>query len=238
MTDLAKTIAPKSDQLNADDLIAGPLTITIKGVKGSDDPDQPVAVAFEGDNGKPYKPCKSMRRVMVHCWGADGNTYAGRRMTLYRDENVQFGGIKVGGIRISHLSHIDREMTMALTATRAKRTPYTVKPLRAEVKPGPQTSRDDRPPADDFPGDRDGAQDRMRAAASQASDLSLDQRADGYAKRIAEAPSTVKLKAIRAAGEKLRADLDQGDPERLVELEEAWNARFAELEADEQAGAQ
>jgi hypothetical protein len=71
-----------------------------------------------------------MRRVLVHCWGADGNVLRGRRLTLYRDENVQFGGIKVGGIRISHMSHIDREITMALTATRAKRTPYTVKPLR------------------------------------------------------------------------------------------------------------
>ena len=133
MTDLAKTIAPKSDQLNADDLIAGPITIKITQVKGSDDPDQPVSVCFEGDGGKPYKPCKSMRRVFVHCWGPDGKSYPGRRVTLYRDENVMFGGIKVGGIRISHMSHIDREMTMALTATRAKRTPYTVKPLKADV---------------------------------------------------------------------------------------------------------
>lgn len=156
MTDLAKTIAPKSDQLNADDLIAGPITITITRVRGCDEPDQPVAVHFEGDDGKPYKPCKSMRRVMVHCWGPDGNTYAGRRMTLYRDENVQFGGIKVGGIRISHLSHIEREMTMALTATRAKRAPYTVKPLRADVRAAaPRAEATRPPPVDDarFPGD-------------------------------------------------------------------------------------
>jgi hypothetical protein len=133
MTDLAKTIAPKSDQLNADDLIAGPMTITISGVRGCDEADQPIAVHFEGDNGKPYKPCKSMRRVMVHCWGGDGKAYAGRRLTLYRDENVMFGGIKVGGIRISHMSHIDREMEMALTVTKARRSPYRVKPLRAEV---------------------------------------------------------------------------------------------------------
>src|SRR4051812_13383835 len=108
MTDLAKTIAPRSDQMNADDMLAGPRTITITDVRGSDSPEQPVSVHFEGDDGKPYKPCKSMRRVMVHCWGPDGNTYAGRRLTLYCDQNVQFGGIKVGGIRISHMSHIDR----------------------------------------------------------------------------------------------------------------------------------
>lgn len=133
MTDLAKTIAPKSDQLNADDLIGRNITIKITKVRGCDEADQPIAIHFEGDNGKPYKPCKSMRRVMVHCWGADGNTYVGHRMTLFRDESVLFGGIKVGGIRISHMSHIDREMEMALTVTKARRTPYRVKPLRAEV---------------------------------------------------------------------------------------------------------
>lgn len=143
MTDLSTTIAPKSDQLNADDLIAGPKTITVTKVRGCAEPEQPVAVHFEGDDGKPYKPCKSMRRVMVNTWGADGGAYVGRSMTLYRDDKVAFGGIAVGGIRISHMSHIDREITMALTASRTKRAPYTVKPLR-------QTRQPDRvePPSD------------------------------------------------------------------------------------------
>jgi len=236
VTDLAKTIAPKSDQLNADDLIAGPRTITITGVRGCDD-EQPIAIHFEGGEKTPYKPCKSMRRVLVHCWGPDGNTYVGKRMTLYCDPNVLFGGIKVGGIRISHLSHIDREMVLPLTVTRAKRAPYTVKPLRAEVKAGPQTSRgaDDRGASrdDDFPGDR-GAP--PRGAQSQTGELSLSQRADAYERRIREAPSTVKLKAIRAAGEGLRADLERGDPERGVELEQLWEARFADHEEAERSG--
>ena len=130
MTDLSMTIAPKSDQINADDLIGGPRTITITRVTGNEgSPEQPVNIFFEGDNGKPYRPCKSMRRVMVAVWGADGASYTGRSMTLYRDPSVQFGGMQVGGIRISHMSHIDRPQTMALTATRANRKPYTVKPL-------------------------------------------------------------------------------------------------------------
>lgn len=151
MTDLSKTIAPKSDQLNADDLIGRNLTIEITDVRGVEG-DQPIAVSFRGDNGKPYKPCKSMRRVMVHCWGADGKQYVGRRMSIFRDDEVVFGGIKVGGIRISHLSHIDGPKTMALTNTRASRKPYTVKPLRADVKgfDGPRQEAG----ADDFPGDR------------------------------------------------------------------------------------
>jgi hypothetical protein len=130
MTDLSMTIAPKSDQLNSDDLIAGPITITITRVSGNEgNPEQPINIFFDGDGGKPYRPCKSMRRVLVHVWGKDGSQYSGRSMTLYRDPDVQFGGLKVGGTRISHMSHIDGPITMALTATRANRKPFTVKPL-------------------------------------------------------------------------------------------------------------
>jgi hypothetical protein len=126
---LAETIIPKSDQLNADDLISGPITVKVTAIKGSNEPQQPVSIHYEGDNGKPYKPCKSMRRVLVSAWGANGAEYAGRAMTLYRDDSVLFGGIAVGGIRISHLSHIDRDLTLALTVSRASRKPYTVKVL-------------------------------------------------------------------------------------------------------------
>ena len=126
------TIAPKSNQLNADDLIGGPMTIQITRVKIDPGSDQPVAIHFEGDNGKPYMACKSMRRVLVTAWGADASAYVGRSMTIYRDPTVAFGGMQVGGIRISHMSDIPRSMTMALTASKASRKPYTVEPLKVE----------------------------------------------------------------------------------------------------------
>jgi len=126
---MINTVKPKTDQLNADDLIGG-RTMTIKVTKVSlCAGDQPIAINFEGDNNKPYKPCKSMRRVLVKCWGENGNSYIGRSMTLYCDESVTFGGNKVGGIRISHMSDIKETITMALTASKANRKPYTVKPL-------------------------------------------------------------------------------------------------------------
>jgi hypothetical protein len=131
MIDLRGTIKPKSDQLNADDLIGGPVTIRITGVSVGEG-EQPVSISFEGDGGKPFKPGKSMRRVLVNLWGPDGATYVGRSLTLYRDEQVVFGGVEVGGIRISHMSHLQRETTMALTATKAKRKPFTVRPLVVE----------------------------------------------------------------------------------------------------------
>lgn len=129
--DLGSTIEPKSDQLNADSLQTGPITITVTKVALTGE-EQPVEIHFEGDNGKPYRPGKSMRRLLVRCWGSDGAAYVGRSMTLFRDEKVLFGGVQVGGIRISHLSHIDQPITMALTASKTSRKPYTVQPLPRE----------------------------------------------------------------------------------------------------------
>lgn len=127
--DLSDTIKPKSDQLNADDLVTKPMTVTVAKVTRADG-DQPVAVHLEGDL-LPYKPCKSMRRVLIAAWGDDGREWAGRSMTLYCDPEVMFGGVKVGGIRISHLSHIQNDLTLMLTTTRSKRKPHVVKKLTA-----------------------------------------------------------------------------------------------------------
>lgn len=140
MADITSTTDPKSDQLNADSLIGGK-TMTIKVTKVSlVIGEQPVIINYENDDGKPYKPGKSMRRVLVHCWGANGNNFIGRSMTLYCDEKVTFGGMAVGGIRISHMSHIDKAITMALTTTRSKRAPFTVKPLVVNEAPVTVTS--------------------------------------------------------------------------------------------------
>lgn len=139
---LADTIIPKSDQLNADDLISGTITIKVTAVKGSNEPQQPVSIHYEGDSGKPYKPCKSMRRVLVSAWGANGVEYVGRSMTLYRDDTVSFGGIQVGGIRISHLSNIEKDLTLALTVSRASRKPYTVKRLEVATPAKPVLTSD------------------------------------------------------------------------------------------------
>lgn len=135
MTDMLKTIVPKSNQLNADDLVGGQTKI-IKVTKVSGVPgEQPVAIGYENDNGKPYMPCKSMRRVLVHCWGADSKNYVGRSLTLYRDDKVLFGGIAVGGLRISHMTDIPETITMALTANKSQRKPFVVQPMVAPPSP-------------------------------------------------------------------------------------------------------
>lgn len=127
---IAHTIIPKSDRTNADDLLAAPRTIRIVSVK--DGPaESPVALHYDGDGGRPYLPCKSMRRVLVTMWGAEGEAYVGKRLTIYCDKSVRFGGEEVGGIRISH-ADISEPLEIRLTATRGKRKPFRVEPLPAE----------------------------------------------------------------------------------------------------------
>lgn len=164
MVDLSKTIIAKSDQLNADDLLGGPITITIEDVKQGN-ADQPIAVFYKGCNGKPWYPCKSMRRVLVAIWGNDGKTYAGKSCTLYRDPEVKFGGIKVGGIRVSHMSNIDENVALGLQVTRGSKKLYTVKPLRTE-KPQP-------------PADLQERSQRAIAAINNAADVAALQKITG-----------------------------------------------------------
>lgn len=125
--DILSTIQADSTQINADDL-AQPITITITGVtKGT--AEQPVNILLAEFPDRAYRPCKSMRRVLVQAWGADASAYIGRRITLFNDPTVKWGGAAVGGVRISHLSNIDKRMQIALTTTRGKRSPFVVDPL-------------------------------------------------------------------------------------------------------------
>lgn len=131
--DMTESIAPRSDQLNADDLMAGPITVTVAEVRPGA-AEQPVDVVLVEYPGRAYRPSKSMRRVMVSAWGKEASTYAGHQLTLFRNPDITFGRDKVGGIEIAALSHIEKPLTVSLTATRGKRKPFTVQPLAAPVQ--------------------------------------------------------------------------------------------------------
>ncbi|MGV7119612.1 hypothetical protein [Sphingopyxis sp. 550A] len=130
MSDMTPVIEAKSDQLNAADLVGGPITVTITRVDVRDAKEQPVSVHYQGDDGKPWKPCKSMCRVMVAAWGPDSKTYPGKMLTLYCDPTVKWAGMEIGGIRISHMSHIDGALLTAVTLSKGSRKPYRVEPLQ------------------------------------------------------------------------------------------------------------
>jgi hypothetical protein len=131
VSNLSDTIIPKSDQLNADQLLGTNMTIRVTGVKRGSGDDQPVVIHYEGDNGRPYKPCKSMRKVLIFAWGEDGSAWVGRLLTLYNKADVKFGGVAVGGIRISHMSDIKADLALSLNSTRGKKEPVIVKKLDA-----------------------------------------------------------------------------------------------------------
>lgn len=129
LMNLSNTLTPKSDQLNADDLIAGPRTIRITEVKAGITPEQPVSIYFDGDNGRPWKPSKGMRRVLVALYGAESSAFVDKRVTLFNEPSVTFGPDTTGGIRISHASGITQPVTIALTVKKGKRKPFIVAPL-------------------------------------------------------------------------------------------------------------
>ena len=129
MNDVSQTVIPKSDQMNADDLISGPVQITVSEVRSMGG-DQPLNIHYPSDNGRPYKPCKSMRRALIHLWGKDADQWIGRSMVLFCDPTVKWAGKEIGGIRISHMSHIEKDMTLPLTVTKGKRAPFRVKVLQ------------------------------------------------------------------------------------------------------------
>jgi hypothetical protein len=126
--DLSDSIIAKSDQMDYSDFIAGPRVATITEVRPGPSTEQPVEIIL-AEFDRPWRPSKSMRRVLVAAWGSDSNNYIGRRMTLFGDPSVKWGGIAIGGIRISHVSHITKPLTIALTESKGKRKPFSVDPL-------------------------------------------------------------------------------------------------------------
>lgn len=198
--DMIASIEPRSDQINAEDLITGPVTVTITAVKrGSTE--QPVDfVTAEFGPGRPYKPSKTMRRMIVAAWGTKTETYVGRRITIYRDPEITFGRDKVGGIRISHLSDIPKRLELALTVTRGRRSTFIVDPLP------------DEPVAA-----------RAPASAPPAADAITAEDAADFARDIAEAATLPELDA-------LAKDLKARDlGAHKARLLDAWTARKTAL---------
>lgn len=135
MTTLSQALAPRSDQLNADDLIPGPRVLRITdGRISSEGRENKMVLSYEGDQGKPFKPCKTMGRAMVVLWTLTDEGFSeqikGKSIRVYRDPEVTFGADgQVGGIRISHMSHIDKVTSIKLTVSKGKKAVFTFHPL-------------------------------------------------------------------------------------------------------------
>ena len=128
-TDVTKAIEPRSDQQNADDYLTGPKTVKIKSVDVKAGAEQPVSVHLYGHDGKPWKPSKTALRCLAAIWGPDASAWKDLSLTLYCDPDVTWGGMKVGGIRVSHMEGLTQARTLMLTKTRGKKGATVIKPL-------------------------------------------------------------------------------------------------------------
>ena len=132
--DLRSTTVPKSTQLNADQLIVGPMDLRITDVQIGPDEKQPIAVHYENEAGRPFLPCLTMRRVLLAAWGHDGRDWVGKGLRVFHDPQVRFGGEDVGGVRISHMTDIPgRRIELKLTATRGKKVLYTIERMEQQA---------------------------------------------------------------------------------------------------------
>lgn len=137
--DLTQALAPESDQLDFADLEGRPpqvFTIVSVSENGTELADQqPVNIRLE-EFPRVWRPAKIMLRVLADNWGKNVKDWVGRQVELYGDPNVYFGKEKVGGTRISRISHIDREHTTRVNPRGGRGSTWTVKPLPTQ-QPAP-----------------------------------------------------------------------------------------------------
>ena len=129
--DLSSTVIAKSDQLNADELI-DPITITVTRVDKVSAKDQPIHIHSEGI--QPFKPCLTMRRMLIAAWGKYKNEWIGRSMVLYCDPEVMWAGKEQGGVRVSHVSDIEKPISKMLAVTRGRKKLFTLLPIEPEAQ--------------------------------------------------------------------------------------------------------
>ena len=143
--DVTPFLTAKSDQLNADDLVGGPITVRVVSARITGGTEQPVTVEIDGGH-RPWKPCKTTMRVLAALWGSAPSAWVGRMIRLYRDPTVKYGGVEVGGIRISGMSHIDGPKKITLAASKKSKVEHRIDVLKVDQPKPRAVPQDDAPP--------------------------------------------------------------------------------------------
>lgn len=131
LDDMSLVTITKSDQLNAVDLLNEPRIITIRKVVLHKNAPQKASFFYEGDDNKPYKPCKGMRDIIMckYGWGKKTGNYLGKSLELFHNPEVVYAGQAVGGIEISGMSDIEKDFTVSINVTKGKRKAVKIKKL-------------------------------------------------------------------------------------------------------------
>lgn len=171
--ELIATAQARSDQVDADDLIGGiTLDVTIKTVQRGPSNEQPLQLVLE-ETEKFYRPSKTYRRALIGCFGDEPSNWVGKRLRLVRNPDTMFGGVKVGGIEVSHAS-IEAPVMLMLAAKRGKKTAVKIDVMPAATNQAPKATVAATvapvaaPDTVNLPAfDYDAAIDAMRAAESE-----------------------------------------------------------------------
>lgn len=138
--ELQQCAAAKSDQIDADNLIGGiTMDVTIKAVQRGPSNEQPLQLVLE-ETDKFYRPSKTYRRALIGCFGDEPANWIGKRLRLVRNPETMFGGVKVGGIEVSHAS-IEAPVVFMLAAKRGKKTQVSIDVIPAPQKPVPMPAK-------------------------------------------------------------------------------------------------
>lgn len=126
MADMSKATEARSDQINYVDIghdglkeikvVSAHLVDDGKGGAKS-------VIHYEGDNGRPYKPCKGMDRLIQskYAWGSDSDDWIGKSILLIGNKDVIWAGSAHGGIQIKALSHIGKNGFSEFVAMNGKK---------------------------------------------------------------------------------------------------------------------
>ena len=138
--ELQQCAAAKSDQIDADNLIGGiTMDVTIKAVQRGPSNEQPLQLVLE-ETEKFYRPSKTYRRALIGCFGDEPSNWIGKRLRLVRNPDTMFGGVKVGGVEVSHAS-IEAPMVFMLQAKRGKKSAVSIDVIPAPQKPTPMPEK-------------------------------------------------------------------------------------------------
>lgn len=141
--DLRASVIPNSDQLNYEDVQSTVITAVVTAVT-SGSKEQPVNVHLAGFDGRPYKPSKTMRRLIIAGWGDRADDWIGKSLSIKGDPSIRFGGVAIGGIRVIALSDISDPFSLMLSTSRGKRSEYRIEKLKIQnVAEKPKRSSSD-----------------------------------------------------------------------------------------------
>jgi hypothetical protein len=219
--DLRFTTMPKSTQLNADQLIVGPMDLIITDVRIGSDDKQPVVIHYENEAGRPFMPCLSMRRVLLAAWGVDGRDWIGKSLRVFHDPQVRFGGEDVGGVRISHMSDIPgKRIELKLTASKGKKLLHTIE--RMEQQPSGPTIAHVL---------------QLIATAANGADMKAAKAAAETLKAPADLAEALEAYKARVAELRAKAPVPKPDvravADYIADIESATSAETAQLVMDE-----